>query len=144
MTRIIVCAIASVALFTSCYGTVGVEGGYYDDGYPSAAYIATATPVYYQGYPSYYYGNRWYYRYNNGWRSWHDEPAYLHDYRVHASVPVVRQSYGNTYYTQPTYHGSAPVYHPTAPGPVYHAPAPSYHPSAPAPSYHPSSGGRRR
>ncbi len=143
MNRIILTALTCIALFSSCYGTVGVTE-YYDDGYPPAAYIATATPVYYQGYPSYYYGNRWYYRYNNGWRSWHDEPAYLRDYRVHASVPVPRQSYGPTYYNQPTYHGSAPVYHPAAPAaPAYHPPAPSYHPSAPAQTFHAPPGRRR-
>jgi hypothetical protein len=48
---------------------------------PPAEYIATAEPVYYEGHPAYYYNNHWYYRNGAAWASYHDEPAYLRDWR---------------------------------------------------------------
>jgi hypothetical protein len=78
-------------LFASCVPAVGV---YEEDGYPPAEFIATATPVYYEGYPSYYYGGRWYRREGVGWHLYREEPAYLRDYRaVHAAAPI-RTYYG--------------------------------------------------
>jgi hypothetical protein len=121
LTRTLATAVAAVALLSSCFGTVGYYGEY--DASPPAAYIATATPVYYNGYPWYWYGDRWYCREGARWRMYRDEPAYLRDYRVHAAVPVVRQSYGRTeYYARPPevhgavrvgggYHQAVPVRH---------------------------------
>ena len=94
MTRALVGLFAVVSL-SSCWGTVGVVGEY-DEGYPPEGYIATATPVYYEGFPSYWYGGRWYRREGAGWRAYHDEPAYLHNYRSRAAP--VRQSYGRGQY----------------------------------------------
>jgi hypothetical protein len=51
--------------------------------YPSAAYIATATPEYYEGRPVYYYGNQWYYRDHGRWSYYRSEPGYLRDRRAH-------------------------------------------------------------
>jgi hypothetical protein len=99
--------IAAGLLCGSCFGTLGVVGEY-DVGYPPASYIATATPVYYEGYPSYWYGGRWYRREGASWRAYHDEPGYLRDSRTHAAVPVVRQSYGRGQYYAPV-HGAVPV-----------------------------------
>jgi hypothetical protein len=53
--------------------------------YPSAEYIATTEPVYYEGRPAYWYGDRWYYRTANGWDYYRGEPAYLHGYRFRAA-----------------------------------------------------------
>jgi hypothetical protein len=106
--------IAAVVLFSSCFGTVGVYSDY-DDGYPPAGYIATATPVYYQGYPSYYYGGRWYWREGSAWRIYRDEPVYLRDYRTRVTVPIPRQSYGRGHYYGPTFHGAVPARPPPPP-----------------------------
>jgi hypothetical protein len=59
---------------------VAVSVGYY----PPAAYIATATPEYYEGRPVYYYNNNWYYRdrYNH-WGYYRSEPGYLRERRSH-------------------------------------------------------------
>src|ERR1700722_14191777 len=50
---------------------------------PPADFIATSTPVYFEGRPAYWYGNRWYYRDGARWGYYHDEPGYLHDWRGH-------------------------------------------------------------
>jgi hypothetical protein len=52
--------------------------------FPPPAFIATATPVYFEGHPAYWYNNRWCYRDGRGaWAYYHEEPAYLHDWRGH-------------------------------------------------------------
>ena len=49
---------------------------------PPPAYVASYSPVYYNGYAHYYYGNHWYYRDHVGAWRWYDrEPAYLGGYR---------------------------------------------------------------
>ena len=122
--------IAALLLLSSCFGRIYTE---YDEGYPPEAYIATATPVYYEGYPSYWYGNRWYRREGTGWRAYRNEPEYLRNYRVGSPV-VYRQSYGRgQYYGQPSVHAAAPVYRSAPP------PPPSYHGAVPV-----GRGGRRR
>jgi hypothetical protein len=71
------------------------EAGY---GYPPAAYIATATPVYYGGYPHYWYNNRWYCRGETGWRTYRAEPEYLRSRRsVVVSAPRPNYSRGSYY-----------------------------------------------
>ena len=47
---------------------------------PPAAWVATAAPVYYEGRPRYWYGNRWYYREGAAWRYYNEEPVYLREY----------------------------------------------------------------
>jgi hypothetical protein len=51
-------------------------------GYPPATYVASYSPVYYNGYAHYYYGNRWWYRDHVGWHNWATEPGYLGGYRA--------------------------------------------------------------
>jgi hypothetical protein len=48
---------------------------------PPPAFIATATPVYFEGRPAYWWGGRWYFRDGGAWRFYHDEPAYLREWR---------------------------------------------------------------
>jgi len=69
--------------------------------YPPAAFLATAQPVYYEGRPAYFYGNRWYYRNGASWGAYRSEPEFLsqrrpgvgvgYRYNVHASVGVRRR-----------------------------------------------------
>jgi hypothetical protein len=46
-----------------------------------SAFRATARPVYYGGHASYWYGDRWYYRDGDSWRSYRQEPDHLREYR---------------------------------------------------------------
>jgi hypothetical protein len=62
---------------------------------PPAEYIATTEPVYFEGRPAYWYGDRWYYRDGGSWRHYRDEPAHLRNYR-RQHVPV-RQYYGRAH-----------------------------------------------
>ncbi len=96
--------IAAVFLVTGCFGGVVAT---YDDGYPPDAYIATTTPLYYQGYPTYWYGGRWYRREPLGWRAYRTEPNFLYERRVRAA-PIYRQPYGRGQYYG-NFHGAAPV-----------------------------------
>jgi hypothetical protein len=64
--------------------------------YPPAEFIATATPVYHEGRPAYYYHNRWHYRYNGAWRYYREEPVFLRDWRVHRAP--VRAYYGRAHF----------------------------------------------
>ncbi len=43
--------------------------------------IATFSPVYYNGYASYWCGNSWYYRGRGGWGVYANEPGFLFSYR---------------------------------------------------------------
>jgi len=87
-----------VVLFTGCWlgppvrGGVGVDVDV--DLYPPAWFLATAIPFYFDGHPSYWYGNQWYYRDGGGggWRSYASEPGALHSARM--SRGVGRQFYG--------------------------------------------------
>ena len=51
--------------------------------YPSASYIATSTPEYYENRPVYYYNNNWYYRDHGRWTYYRAEPRYLRERRAH-------------------------------------------------------------
>ena len=62
----------------------------YDD-YPPDGYIATTEPVYFEGRPSYWYGNRWYYREGGRWNHYEREPHGLYQRRMQA--PPVRRTY---------------------------------------------------
>jgi hypothetical protein len=76
-------------------------------GYPPAGYIATATPVYYGGYPHYWYGGRWYMRGEGGWRTYRTEPEFLRTRRAGGVVVAApRANYGRgAYYGHATYGG---------------------------------------
>ncbi len=64
--------------------------GYYGD-YPPDAYIATTEPVYYGGFATYWYGDRWYYRDGGGrWSHYDREPPVLAQRRMQGGPPVRR------------------------------------------------------
>ncbi|MFI5297603.1 MAG: hypothetical protein ACHREM_05845 [Polyangiales bacterium] len=50
---------------------------------PAPAFVATATPEYYEGRPCYYYNGQWYYRQGEHWHYYRSEPAFLRDRRGH-------------------------------------------------------------
>jgi hypothetical protein len=51
---------------------------------PPDTYVATVEPVYFNGQPTYWYGNHWYWRDAGGrWNYYHDEPGFLRDRRMH-------------------------------------------------------------
>jgi hypothetical protein len=96
LLRAIACAVSLVATALGAGGCgVGVEAdypaGYYAD-YPPDDYIATTEPVYYDGYPAYWYGGFWYYRGPGGrWNHYDREPSALYDRRLRA--PPGRRGY---------------------------------------------------
>jgi hypothetical protein len=45
--------------------------------YPSEAYVAGYTPIYYNGFAHYYWHNHFYYRDHGGWHGYAHEPAAL-------------------------------------------------------------------
>lgn len=94
-------AASLAALFSSCYGTVGVVGDVDPGYYPPPAYIATTPPVYYGGYPSYWYGNRWYRREGARWRAYREEPRFLRDYRSHGPLPRAYYGRGHGHFGPP-------------------------------------------
>jgi hypothetical protein len=54
---------------------------------PPAEVIATLTPVYHEGHPTYWYHGYWHYRDPHGaWAYYHEEPAFLHEWRSHHVV----------------------------------------------------------
>jgi hypothetical protein len=63
-----------------CYAGVA-----YDTDYPSAGYVSSAEPVYYEGRPVYWYHDRWYYRDGRGWRHYDREPVFLHERRTESA-----------------------------------------------------------
>jgi hypothetical protein len=70
---------------TGCAAELDAEPAYY----PPPAYIATASPVYYQGRPAYYYNSRWYFRGNGGgWGYYRSEPSYLYQQRTVYGAPA--------------------------------------------------------
>jgi hypothetical protein len=75
-------ALVGVALFAlGCYGEVDADPVYY----PSAGYVVTAQPVYYEGHASYWYGGRWVYRDGANWNYYRSEPQYLGARRGYAA-----------------------------------------------------------
>lgn len=61
---------------------------------PPSWFIATNRPVYYEGHPSYYYGNQWHYREGRTWRTYREEPRFLRDHRRGPQPRYQRQQYG--------------------------------------------------
>jgi len=53
--------------------------------FPSAAYLATVEPVYYEDHAAYWYMNRWRYRDGHGWHSYDIEPQFLMNRRLHSA-----------------------------------------------------------
>lgn len=71
------------AVVASCLASAPARAGIEIEIFPPAVFIATATPVYFEGHAAYWYGNRWYYREGRSWRPYREEPRYLHEYREH-------------------------------------------------------------
>lgn len=84
MLRRFACVVGLSATLAATPGCVPVIG--YDD-YPSDAYIATTAPVYFEGRPMYWYGNRWSYREGGRWNHYDREPAGLYQ-RIRCIDPV--------------------------------------------------------
>jgi hypothetical protein len=54
---------------------------------PPAEVIASLVPVYHEGHATYYYHGYWHYKDPHGaWAYYHEEPAFLHDWRGHHEV----------------------------------------------------------
>ena len=83
---------ATLVASTGCGLEVGAvyPGIGYED-YPSDEYIATTEPVYFEGRPAYWYGNRWYYREGRRWNHYEAEPAGLYQRRMQG--PPARRTY---------------------------------------------------
>lgn len=50
---------------------------------PPPEVIATLVPVYHEGHAVYYYRGYWHWRDRDHWTYYHEEPAYLRDWRAH-------------------------------------------------------------
>jgi hypothetical protein len=61
--------------------------------FPSAAYLATVAPIYYENHASYWWGDHWRWRDGGGWHTYGSEPGFLHDRRM--SAPATRRSYSS-------------------------------------------------
>jgi hypothetical protein len=69
---------ASLAL-AGCYAGVDDDVAYY----PSAGFVATAQPVFYEGHATYWYNGHWVYRDGGGrWGYYRSEPGYLSQRRA--------------------------------------------------------------
>jgi hypothetical protein len=79
MLRRFACAVGLSAMLAATSGCLPFIG--YDD-YPPDAYIATTAPVYFEGRPMYWYGNRWSYREGGRWNHYDREPAGLYQRRM--------------------------------------------------------------
>jgi hypothetical protein len=88
LLRRFACAVGLSATLAASPGCIPVIG--YDD-YPPDAYIATTAPVYFEGRPMYWYGNRWSYREGGHWNHYDREPAGLYQRRMQG--PPVRRAY---------------------------------------------------
>jgi len=71
--------VACVGLLAACLSSVPARAQ--DFGYPPADWLATTTPVYFEGRPAYFWNGHWFYRNGGGWGWYHDEPGYLRDWR---------------------------------------------------------------
>jgi len=98
MTRALVKLVSSVlslGVLASCLMAAPADGQVYVEvapPAPPAEFIATATPVYFEGRPAYWWNGRWYFRDGGRWGYYHDEPGYLRDYRGRQAPP--RAYYG--------------------------------------------------
>jgi hypothetical protein len=74
----LLCAASMIA--SGCQ--VGAYPDNYDGDYPSADFVATAEPVYYDGHASYWYHNRWVYQNGGRWGGYGREPQALAQHRA--------------------------------------------------------------
>ena len=79
MTRSTLATLGAV-LFAACVSTPATAGIRI---VIPIEFIATTTPVYYEGHAAYWYEGRWYYRDGRDWREYREEPRYLREYREH-------------------------------------------------------------
>jgi hypothetical protein len=69
-----VALVGAALLLPGCYAGVDDDVAYY----PSAGFVATAQPVFYDGHASYWYNGHWVYRDGGGrWGYYRSEPGYL-------------------------------------------------------------------
>ncbi len=73
--------VAAVVVTVTCLAAVPASAQVEIVVPPPPAFIATTPPVYFEGHPAYWYGNRWYFRDGAGWHFYHHEPGYLRGYR---------------------------------------------------------------
>ncbi len=88
VSRTLLSLVAAAAL-SGCYGySYGVEpmtvtAAEIEVGPPAFALQYGYGPqIVYEGHPTYYYDNRWYYQDRGRWRYYRSEPAYLRDHRA--------------------------------------------------------------
>jgi hypothetical protein len=94
MLRRIACTFTLGAALASTAGCAVEAGAAFPGGgddYPPDSFIATTTPVYYEGHASYWYGGRWYYRDGSHWSHYDREPAAL--YQRRSQAPPARRTY---------------------------------------------------
>jgi hypothetical protein len=84
-------ALVGAAIFLpGCYAGVDDDVAYY----PSAGFIATAQPVFYDGHASYWYNGHWVYRDGGGrWGYYRSEPGYLAGRRGGSGPGYARRTY---------------------------------------------------
>jgi len=76
MTRILATLLAVVSLASgAAQAQIEINVG------PPSGFIATTSPVYFEGHAAYWYGDRWQYREGGRWHGYREEPAYLREYR---------------------------------------------------------------
>ena len=74
--------ILPAVLIASCLGAVPASAGVrITVVLPPPEFIATETPVYYEGRPVYLYRGQWFYREGREWRHYRGEPSHLREYR---------------------------------------------------------------
>jgi hypothetical protein len=74
-------AFAGAAAFAICFAATPAEAQYAP---PPPEVIATLVPVYHEGHAAYWYNGYWHYRDGHGaWAYYHEEPAFLRDWRGH-------------------------------------------------------------
>ena len=83
MSRLALSLTLGLLALSGCYAVVDP----YDPGYPPPGYIATATPYYYLGYPTYWWGGRWYWRQGGTWHYHRAEPPVLRQHRMRGLPP---------------------------------------------------------
>lgn len=69
---------------SGCSAEIMAEPAYY----PPPSFVATTSPVYFEGRPAYYYNDRWYFRSGGGWGYYRTEPGYLYRRRAVYGAPA--------------------------------------------------------
>ncbi len=85
-TIVLTASVAALALSTSAAGCAGRATPSVTTVTNAPLEIESSPYVTYEGRPTYYYQNRWYYRDGGNWRSYKEEPVELHRHR-----PYVQQ-----------------------------------------------------